>query len=170
MKSTDVDKALEKHPFVCWFDRVSDCLCIIDRRDRKKLGLKEGEPIPEEQIFKVPLKAGELFVQAVLNSIGSDSTVSAILQGAIGIADGEGHAWLELGQNLRNEFHKRGAGVERLQRVVEVPADELSMMRGLEADMRRFQEIMAERGIGDPEGDRLWAKMKENLDGRPDRG
>lgn len=44
------------------------------------------------------------------------------------------------------------------------------MMRGLEADMRRFQEIMAERGIGDPEGDRLWAKMKENLDGRPDRG
>jgi len=122
-----------KAEFVAWFDRSTDCLCVFDRKERERLKLKPGEPMPEEHVMRVPLKSSEVFIQAVMNSIQTGSTVAAVMRSAVMVADLEARAWLQLGEELRAEFLKRSAGIEKAKTTVEVPAVELARLRDIEA-------------------------------------
>lgn len=155
----DLKAAFGRHKWVCWFDRPTDTICMVNREKAKQIGKKDGQEFPEECVLRVPLKLGEIFIAAVMNAIEEETDGSAILQATKSIADAEAMAWLEFGTTIRREFQKRGAGIESVKGEVSVPASELARLRAAERFLREAPEPRTS------EGQYLLSGLKEVLDG-----
>jgi len=99
---------------VVWFDHPRDCLCFGSR-----VGLEEGEAIPEDRIVRIPLKLGEDFIEVAMNAATSaalmgdgEADYNSVMYGIQQLLDQRMVSAIELASEFRAERSKDcGGGV-----------------------------------------------------------
>jgi len=122
---------------VVWFDRPSDCICFADRLD---VLCKEGEPIPQAAIIKIPLSDGEDFIEALMNSSRKEENYWKIVDGIQFVLDKKAADSIQLSERLRLEWSKESGGgiVRRNNNEIVVRADEVIKLRELRDKVREI--------------------------------
>lgn len=118
-----------------WFDRPRDCICFADRLDER---CKEGQPIPEELIIRIPLVDGEDFIEALMNAARGEANFWKIMDGVQSALDTRAAQAFQLTERLRLEWSKRSHGVvARNMNEVIVKADSLFKLIALRDEIAK---------------------------------
>jgi len=109
----------EKARVAIWFDRPSDTLCFVDRKDSRMseaeaAEVEKGVPVPDQYVVRIPLADADEFVEVVVNycvaSIIAGEDFSKVLWGVQELLDGRAAHAVSLAERLRGEMADRSGG------------------------------------------------------------
>jgi len=143
--------------FVVWFDHPRDCLCFGSR-----VGLEEGQQIPEERIVRISLRLGEDFIETAMNAATSaalmgdgDADYNSVMHGIQSLLDARMVSAIELAEEFRSERSRDcgGGAIDRCNTMMSIPAD-------YHAKLVRLKEMVVAWEGGLPKALSNW--MEEN--------
>lgn len=141
--------------FVVWFDHPRDCLCFASR-----IGLEEGEQIPEERIVRIPLKLGEDFIETAMNAATSaammaegEADFDKVMYGIQELLDLRMVDAIELASEFRAQRSKQAGGgvIDTCNKMMSVNADEF-------ANLVRLRDRLNGPGLPEDFRDELFEK------------
>ena len=134
--------------FVVWFDHPRDCLCFGSR-----VGLEQGEPIPEERIVRIPLKLGEDFIEVAMNAATSaaimgdgEADYNSVMHGIQALLDQRMLSAIELADGFRTERSRAvgGGAIDSPNTTVAVNGGEYAKLILLKDRMLRKDVVFSE--------------------------
>lgn len=126
-----------------WFDRPSDTLCFADRLDKRMADAKEGEPIPEACVVRIPLVDAEDFVEALVNHCIANAVAgedfSKVMWGVQEILDRRVAQAASLSERLRGEMTRQSGGTaSRSSQEATVRVEAWERFRALRDEVKRL--------------------------------
>ena len=127
------EKRIKREPGIkvaVWFDRPRDCLCFADRLNER---WKDGQPVPDDAVVRIPLSDGEEFIDALINKASAGDDLSKILHGVQDLLDRRAAQAVGLSERLRSERRRLSGGgaVDSNAQGVTVAMHEIEFLRNL---------------------------------------